>query len=214
MKGRVLDFSIQTNVGVISGDDGSRYSFTGGSWQLPTPPQVGVRVDFNPEGNTATGIYADTGVAASSPSAGAPASASPRGVFPAPVPAGASPSYPHPGFAQPAPAPGYRSRSSTLGMFGMIIGLPALILFWIPILGWLLMVAGLGLSVAGLVVAKQRGEPAGFAIAGTVLNSLTLGIRTFIAMLVMIYANFISGVLERFLEEIFGDFFPFLSFLL
>ena len=198
MKGRVLDFSVQTNAGVIAADDGSRYSFTGDSWRLPTPPQVGVRVDFNPEGRAATGIYADTGVTASGAQAVAPA----------------APAYGQPAFAAPVPSAGARNRSSSLGMFGMIIGLPALILFWIPILGWLLMVVGLGLSVAGLVIAKQQGSPAGFAIVGTILNSITLGIRTFIAMVVAIFSGFLSGVVQGFLERIFGDFLPFLSFFL
>ena len=29
MKGQILDFSIQTNTGYISGDDGKRYHFSG-----------------------------------------------------------------------------------------------------------------------------------------------------------------------------------------
>ncbi len=59
MKGQILDFSVQSNSGVISGDDGNRYSFTGDSWQEPSVPQRGMRVDFDPIGSTATAIYTE-----------------------------------------------------------------------------------------------------------------------------------------------------------
>ena len=59
MTGQILDYSIQTNTGAISGDDGNRYTFSGGEWQEPGAPRVGTRVDFAPEGNVATGIYSE-----------------------------------------------------------------------------------------------------------------------------------------------------------
>ncbi len=62
MKGQVLDFSVQSNSGVISGDDGNRYSFTGDSWQEPSVPQRGMRVDFDPDGNIAMAIYTEAAV--------------------------------------------------------------------------------------------------------------------------------------------------------
>ena len=60
MKGRVLSFSVQTNSGEISGDDGNRYAFAGEAWQEDQPPQRGMHVDFavTDEGQ-ATGIYLD-----------------------------------------------------------------------------------------------------------------------------------------------------------
>ena len=58
MKGRVLSFSVQTNSGEISGDDGNRYPFVGGSWQESQPPQRGMYVDFAvADDGQATGIY-------------------------------------------------------------------------------------------------------------------------------------------------------------
>ncbi len=47
MKGTILDYNIQTNSGIISGDDSIRYPFTGAEWTGQTPPNRGVRVDFN-----------------------------------------------------------------------------------------------------------------------------------------------------------------------
>ena len=76
MKGQVLDYSVQNNSGVISGDDGNRYSFTGDSWQENNAPQRGMRVDFDPDGSIATGIYADTELAVPTTASGGTASKS------------------------------------------------------------------------------------------------------------------------------------------
>lgn len=58
MKGTILDFSIQTNSGTISGDDDNRYFFTGAEWKENRPPQRGDKVDFAVDiDNNATGIY-------------------------------------------------------------------------------------------------------------------------------------------------------------
>lgn len=58
MKGVVIDFSIQTNSGLISGDDGNRYTFTGSEWRENSPPMRGMRVDFDIDGNGfASAIY-------------------------------------------------------------------------------------------------------------------------------------------------------------
>ena len=59
MKGQILDYSIQTNTGAISGDDNNRYTFTGAEWRAAGSPQRGRRVDFDPDGNVATAIYGE-----------------------------------------------------------------------------------------------------------------------------------------------------------
>lgn len=58
MKGKILDFTIQTNTGIILGDDQKRYTFAGGEWKEQQAPVRGHEVDFevNAEGQ-ATGIY-------------------------------------------------------------------------------------------------------------------------------------------------------------
>ena len=58
MKGTILDFSIQTNTGIISGDDQNRYTFLGSEWKDASSPQRGVKVDFdlNATGQ-AIGVY-------------------------------------------------------------------------------------------------------------------------------------------------------------
>lgn len=60
MKGKILDFTIQTNMGVILGEDQKRYSFVGSEWKEQQAPIRGNEVDFevNTEGQ-AIGIYLD-----------------------------------------------------------------------------------------------------------------------------------------------------------
>ena len=58
MKGKILDFSIQTNSGIITGEDNKRYHFNGSEWKEQSIPQRGTEVDFDhTEDGQATGIY-------------------------------------------------------------------------------------------------------------------------------------------------------------
>lgn len=57
MQGQIQDFSVETNTGVISGDDGNRYTFTGDQWKDAATPAPGMRVDFEGRGVEALGVY-------------------------------------------------------------------------------------------------------------------------------------------------------------
>jgi phage shock protein PspC (stress-responsive transcriptional regulator) len=58
-KGKVLDFNVAKSYGLISGDDGIRYNFSGAEWRTQgTMPAYGVRVEFVSLGATASAIYA------------------------------------------------------------------------------------------------------------------------------------------------------------
>lgn len=46
MQGQILDYSIQNNSGIISGDDQQRYHFSGTDWRGNFAPLRGQRVDF------------------------------------------------------------------------------------------------------------------------------------------------------------------------
>lgn len=60
-KGKVLDFNVAQSCGLISGDDGIRYNFSGAEWRTQgTMPVHGVRVEFVSFGTTASAIYAVT----------------------------------------------------------------------------------------------------------------------------------------------------------
>lgn len=59
MKGRVLDFNFQAGEGIISGEDGNRYSFVNAQWKTSEiNPSNEIEVDFIGEEGVATGIYA------------------------------------------------------------------------------------------------------------------------------------------------------------
>ena len=66
MKGSILDFSIQTNTGIISGDDQNRYNFTGAEWRGQHPPARGDRVDFDVD-NAGSAIQIFTALGHSNP---------------------------------------------------------------------------------------------------------------------------------------------------
>lgn len=58
MKGTILDYSIQSNSGIISGDDQNHYNFTGVEWRGQRPPNRGEHVDFAvDDAGNATQIY-------------------------------------------------------------------------------------------------------------------------------------------------------------
>ena len=56
LRGEILSYDSTTGIGLISGDDGARYDFTSAALQSPAVPAAGVRVDFVPEGASATQI--------------------------------------------------------------------------------------------------------------------------------------------------------------
>lgn len=63
MQGTVLDYSVQSNTGIISGDDQQRYNFMGNDWRGQGAPIRGQRVDFEIMQNShAANIYLIAGV--------------------------------------------------------------------------------------------------------------------------------------------------------
>ncbi len=63
MKGQILDFTVQSNSGLITGTDGNRYEFTGAEWRSASSPTRGMNVDFDPDGKLAKAIYISVGAA-------------------------------------------------------------------------------------------------------------------------------------------------------
>ena len=64
MKGKILNFNIQDNTGMISGDDGKRYKFSKADWKTDKQPMNNQVVDFDISGDQATEIYLDRKVTA------------------------------------------------------------------------------------------------------------------------------------------------------
>ena len=66
MKGKIIDFSVQNNQGIISGDDGTRYIFVGAEWKEQGVPAIGAQVDFEAHEREARGVYQLTSGSSSS----------------------------------------------------------------------------------------------------------------------------------------------------
>ncbi len=70
LRGEILSYDTITGTGLISGDDGVRYDFASAALQSAAVPAAGVRVDFVPEGATATQILILAGTATTTGVAG------------------------------------------------------------------------------------------------------------------------------------------------
>lgn len=57
MKGQILEYSVQSNTGTVSGADGNRYQFGGAEWKGTNVPSRGMGVDFEADGNQAKAVY-------------------------------------------------------------------------------------------------------------------------------------------------------------
>jgi phage shock protein PspC (stress-responsive transcriptional regulator) len=70
MKGDILDFSIQSNSGLISGEDGKRYTFAGAEWKDSNLPTRGLKVDYDVQDGKAVAVYLAIGTSATVGSVG------------------------------------------------------------------------------------------------------------------------------------------------
>ena len=57
MKGQILEYSVQSNTGTVSGADGNRYQFNGAEWKGTNVPSRGMSVDFESDGDQAKSVY-------------------------------------------------------------------------------------------------------------------------------------------------------------
>ena len=57
MRGQIMDYNLQKGQGLISGDDGNRYTFDVSQWKQDTMPTRGRKVDFEASDGVALQIY-------------------------------------------------------------------------------------------------------------------------------------------------------------
>lgn len=57
MRGQVLGVDTRTGEGLVAGDDGKRYRFTPQDWAQRGEPAIGVKVDFEAEGDRALSVF-------------------------------------------------------------------------------------------------------------------------------------------------------------
>ena len=67
MKGKILDYTVQTSEGIISGDDNKRYRFSNSEWKSTALPKIGALVDFEANDQEAQSIYVIASTGALSP---------------------------------------------------------------------------------------------------------------------------------------------------
>ncbi|WP_166360971.1 TM2 domain-containing protein [Pseudomonas akapageensis] len=66
MKGTILDFNGVSRTGIITADDGQRYTFDVAQWKSSTLPKNGIKVDFSANNGVAETIYQEPGTSGSS----------------------------------------------------------------------------------------------------------------------------------------------------
>ncbi|HEY0043725.1 MAG TPA: TM2 domain-containing protein, partial [Allosphingosinicella sp.] len=64
MRGQVLGVDVKTGDGIVSGEDGRRYSFRPEDWAARGEPAVGMQVDFESNENRALSIFPVPGTVA------------------------------------------------------------------------------------------------------------------------------------------------------
>ena len=57
MRGQVLGVDTRTGDGLVAGDDGRRYRFTPEDWAQRGEPAIGIKVDFEAEGDRALSVF-------------------------------------------------------------------------------------------------------------------------------------------------------------
>ena len=138
MQGQILEASAAKS-GMILGDDGNRYTFTGIDWRTADSPAAGMRVDFVPgEGGAAREIFPLPGAGTASPTMAIPVMQVPP------------PSYPRPP----------QNSSQTLGWIGiacLVVG------FVLPIV--LPTIAALVLGLIGADTAKKHNDSTGLVLS-------------------------------------------------
>ena len=69
MRGQVLGVDTRTGDGIVTGDDGRRYSFRPADWAHKGEPAIGMYVDFDIDQNRALSIFPVPGPLAAQPAA-------------------------------------------------------------------------------------------------------------------------------------------------
>lgn len=173
MRGEVLSYDSTAGTGLISGDDGARYSFSSAALQSPATPAPGVRVDFVPEGGEATQILILAGAATSTGVAGV-----------APVSAGSGFDFQHAMLSFDG-----RLRRSHFWIGFLIIFGANVVLGWIPILGWLISLALIWPNLAISVKRLHDMGKTGWLVVAPYLISFAL----LIAGMVIMFGGMAAG---------------------
>ncbi len=96
----------------------------------------------------------------------------------------------------------YTSPASNLfGLIGFIIALVSIFLVAVPVLNFILVFAGLGLSIFGLVIANRDGLSKGLSIAGMVIAIIMLVIAIIYTSVMSVFSgvgSLVGGMMSFF----------------
>ena len=99
-----------------------------------------------------------------------------------------------PVYVQPVVAvPAQPRKSSGMAIAGLIMGIFALVLCWVPVVNWILGLLGLIFSIIG--IAKKNGGAKGAAIAGLILTILG------VVLSVVVFGAILGTSLNQYVEQ-------------
>ncbi|MFJ7748905.1 hypothetical protein ACIQXM_02985 [Arthrobacter sp. NPDC097144] len=115
---------------------------------------------------------------------------------------GTQPNEPMPNYGDgyPPPPEPQSTDGRTLGLAGLILGIIALVLFWIPLLNFVSLVlalVGLGLSIASLVIVRRRAAAQGLSIAAVIVSAVAL----IAAILATLFWSSLFNSVDQVIEE-------------
>jgi hypothetical protein len=94
----------------------------------------------------------------------------------------------------------YAGRTSGLAVGSFVMGILAILLGWIPAIGWLISLVGIGLGIAALILININRNLIGRGLAITGLILSVIGLITGIT-LVTVIVNYIQNTLPTILPQ-------------
>src|SRR5579863_6740502 len=104
----------------------------------------------------------------------------------------------NPGYAPGAPAP---QQGNGLAVAGMICGILSIVLFWVPVFGWILALLGVIFGAVGISKANKVGKGKGMAIAGLACGLLSVLISIAMIFLFVSAAKDVDKELRKQMKE-------------
>lgn len=89
-----------------------------------------------------------------------------------------------------------KPAKNPLAIAGMVVGIVGIVLSFVPVLGILLCLTGLGLSIPGLIIGSKNGKNKGNALAGVIVSGIGLLIATIVSVSVFAMAGHVTQTLE------------------
>ena len=90
-----------------------------------------------------------------------------------------------------------KPAKNPLAIAGMVVGIVGIVFSFIPVLGLLLCLTGLGLSIPGLIVGNKNGKNRGNALAGIIVSGVGLLIAFIVTVSFFVVAAGVANTIEE-----------------